>query len=280
MMLTEDHTDFIHEDIVLRLDINRLWNVIAAAVTVVSYDEILAAFPVKLKHEPNDDDHHVMPTTSQVVPPASSPRRPSRASILARSRLHEASIAPSPLAFPAIPAFQMNRNPEAQQVSFAPCINGTVVLNRIVIWYGLQYMVKGIADNGHHRAFAHIVSDQSRIEASVPCSNLRLLRWEIPSPPVHGLPTCSFDIVQLAFSIIKENLLSLENKHKQRPIETFDVMEYRRVFTTAFNFNGRPNVCYRLEAGETAQWDIIFGDRWDVVVGGEYLVAKISFKRE
>lgn len=113
----------------------------------------------------------------------------------------------------------------------------------------------------------------------MPCYLLKLVDYKAPTPPAE-LPTCNFDIVQLAFAIIKENLLHLEGKHRHRPVESFDVMEYRRIFTTAFGFQGRREVRYSLETGQTAQWDKVFGHRWDVVVGGEYIVHKITFKRE
>lgn len=56
-------------------------------------------------------------------------------------------------------------------------------------------------------------------------------------------------------------------------------MDFRPPFTAAFGLNGR-EATFRLECGQTHQWDLIFGSRWDVVHKGEYLVTRISFKRE
>jgi hypothetical protein len=82
----------------------------------------------------------------------------------------------------------------------------------------------------------HISSDDE-IEASVPCSLLHLKEYVAPIPP-SDLPTSDAGLVQLAFSIVKENLLHLDARHRQRPVEAFDVMEFRPSFTSAFGFKG------------------------------------------
>ena len=84
----------------------------------------------------------------------------------------------------------------------------------------------------------------------------------------------------MAFSIVKENLLHLRRPHNQRPTESFDVMDFRSAFTDAFGFVTGREVQYPLERGDTMRWDPVFGRRWDVVVGGHYIVVKISFRRE
>lgn len=57
-------------------------------------------------------------------------------------------------------------------------------------------------------------------------------------------------------------------------------MDFRPAFTAAFGFVAGREVQYDLERGNTVLWDRVFGRRWDVVVGGHYIVVKISFKRE
>jgi hypothetical protein len=73
-----------------------------------------------------------------------------------------------------------------------------------------------------------------------------------------------------------------------RPAEDFDVLEFRPEFKAAFGFpSSRREVVYSLEAqfkvsqhSATAAWDRIFGARWDIVVGGTYVVTRIIFRRE
>jgi hypothetical protein len=263
MLLTASATPFLVECDDMRLDILHMCNV-DAETTSVSYDELIPALPTK--EEPKD--------VEETPPP--SPRRPAARKVPAPSIAPALPLTPAEPP-PLIPAFLTSQNPDAHPITFAACVNGIVSMGQLVIWQGHEYKVKGIADNGRHRAIAHIVSDQD-IEATVPCSLLNLKQCVAPSAPAQ-LPSCSFDLVQLAYAVVKENLLHLEAGHNRRPVENFEVMEFRSAFTTAFGFKGR-EVTYDLEAGETAQWDRIFGPRWDVVVGGEYLVAKISFKRE
>jgi hypothetical protein len=38
-------------------------------------------------------------------------------------------------------------------------------------------------------------------------------------------------------------------------------------------------VSYSLEDGRTAAWDSIFGERWDVVARGDYVVTSMTFKK-
>ena len=177
----------------------------------------------------------------------------------------------------------MIQNPEAMahSVTFAPCENGTVSVDEVVIWQQHDYVVRALAAKTY-RAVAHIVNNELDIEASVPCSLLKLK--QLTSPDIRGLgvlPNNAVDIVQLAYSIVKENLLHLEGRHKSRPHEDFDVMEFRPAFHGAFGFDdNRSESTYCLEAGHTSKWDSIFGERWDIVVRETYVVTRIVFKRE
>ena len=78
-------------------------------------------------------------------------------------------------------------------------------------------------------------------------------------------------------------------QHRTRPAEDFDVLEFRPEFNEAFGFSStKREVVYSLEAQfnqvhhsrATAAWDIIFGPRWDIVVGGTYVVTRIIFRRD
>lgn len=84
-------------------------------------------------------------------------------------------------------------------------------------WKDDDYEVKRLVDNGQRRAVAHL-EDAEHVVAVVPCCRLRLKEYVAPSPPAQ-LPSCPYDVVQLAYAIVKENMLHLERPGCQRPTE-------------------------------------------------------------
>ncbi len=147
----------------------------------------------------------------------------------------------------------------------------------MVGWNGQKYSCLAIVDKGNNRAFAHIVNGE--IEALVPCSFLT--RIGPPAQAINDHPTDKPDLIQMAYAIIRENLMNLEGKHRTRPHEEFEVMEFRPCFSEAFGFVGQKReVIFSLEAGDTALWDPYFGNRWDVVAGGTYVVYRLILRRE
>lgn len=181
MLLSADSSLFLWENTTtLRLDILRLSN--NADTTVVKYDDILKTLPTKLepKLEPMCNDCETSDTSS-VPPSPSSPRRPAMYTMLAPRRIPvtqpavtgqpsapmpitidlpitSTRPAPTPPAFPAIRPFI--RNQEAQQVTYAPCVNGTIVLDSIVRFEGHQNTVN--IDTVFYRHFLYHMS-QNRL---------------------------------------------------------------------------------------------------------------------
>ena len=129
---------------------------ILSETTAVLYSELVSALPVQ---QTSDDDE-----SSVEIPPSTRPPRP--------------LPAPSPpqTSTPAanVPAFVIEDNPDAHQLRFAPCANGTVFRGAAVVWQEIDYSVKALSVGGGNRVFAHIISLDEEISASIPCSLLNL----------------------------------------------------------------------------------------------------------
>ena len=274
----------------LRLDICKVHR---GELVNANYDELMNGLPlpVKVEEEPVKEEEdtplselrrHSLQTTATIpaTDPTTTDPTTTDPTTTGPTSTGPTTTAPTTTIEPRVCPFLVTQNPDARAVAFAACTNGTVCCGSSVVWEGALYRVQELGDNGQWRAIAHLHrTDDEEIQATVPCSLLALQEYRAPTPPA-VLPTCSADLVQLAYAVVKENLLHLEARHRQRPTEAFDVMEYRQVFAEAFGIKkGRESV-YLLEMGETSKWDRIFGARWDVVVSGEYLVVKIAFKRE
>lgn len=168
------------------------------------------------------------------------------------------------------------------RVTCAPCANGIISVHNKVTWNLLEFTCRAMVEKGNHRAFAHLVNEET--EAFVPCSVLKVNAGE-STYTIYEPPTSNSDLIQMAYSIVKANLMNLQGAHRQRPHENFEVMEFRPCFVSAFGFpiigaKSSSEAIFSLEAGGTALWDQYFGTRWDVVADETYVVTRITFRRE